>query len=214
MPTQAIMLPQRIAAGGSGSIVLTSIAESNTGVNITTLGTIDFAKWGESGSSTITPDTRRSGGGSLIGAVLYGSTPGVNQFTDSPRLISWSSGSPIASGTNSPNGVYGTTNGGGSSNAGDGFTLSCPAGVGTNVFGVYVGGYAVRLTVTGRLSDASASPVSDTTTLDDGSSSGMSGFAIFTFNAASAGQTFYIDVFSNLSRGSYSNTTLSGAYYA
>lgn len=198
------------AAPVVASLSFTSIAESTATVDLSSPARTDWAHWGDGGSNSITPVNRKSGGGSIIAASLYGATPGSNSFSDSPRLMNWTDGSPTASSASNRFGVYGTTNGGGGSATGDGFTLVFQLGTGSNSIEVYPGTYAGRLTVEATVSDASSPPISNTTTIDDSGSTGTSGAVVIECTPGSAGQTLTVNVFLNTAYGAFANSTICG----
>lgn len=198
------------AAPVVASLAFTSIAESTASVDLSSPARTDWAHFGDGGSNSITPVNRKSGGGSLISASLYGATPGVNSFSDSPRLMNWTDGSPTASSANNQFGVYGATNSGGSSSIGDGFSFVFQLGTGSNSIELYPGTYAGRVTVEAAVSDASSPSISNTTTIDDSGSTGTSGAVVIECTPGSAGQTLTVNVFLNTAYGAFANSTICG----
>jgi hypothetical protein len=187
------------------ALVIDAIAESSAAVNLTTLAFDDWAHWGDSGGS-ITPSTRKSGGGSTIGASLL-VTSTIDAFSDSARGMSWTDGTPTASSSGNQNGVWF----GGTGTVGHGCRITFPAGTDTREATIYLGAYAERLSIAASLSDASASPASNTTTISDDPQSGVAGYVTFEYSAASAGQTLTVDVTCAEGFNGFGNTTLSGA---
>lgn len=100
----------------AGSLTGSSTSTAGT-VNLSPSTVTDWIKW-ESTSSVV----RKSGGASLIGnySVVGGAT--YAQYTNDPRTLTWTGGTPTASGS-STNGVF-TSN---SSGTGQGFQIVLPA---------------------------------------------------------------------------------------
>jgi hypothetical protein len=194
-----------------GSLAFTAIAEATTAVDLSSPTRTDWAIWGRDFNNSLTPPVRKSGGGSLIAAALYGTTPGQQFFSDSPRGISWTDGAPVASATNTHDGIYETTNSGGGTTPGGGFRLTFQLGPGTNTIEVYCGTYACQVTVAASVSDGSSTAISDTTTIDDNPPDGESAYFTIECTPLSAGQTLTVDVYANLVRSGYGNVSLSAA---
>ncbi|GLY06378.1 hypothetical protein [Actinoplanes sp. NBRC 101535] len=96
-------------------------------VDLTEEGVADWVHWGEQGRYAM---DRNAAGGF---AILEG-TPGTarERHTLSPERFSWTGGKPLAAAT-------GVTSGARVCGAGQGFTLSAPAGSGISILRLYVG---------------------------------------------------------------------------
>lgn len=202
-----VSTPEPVAA----SLSFTSIAETTAAVDLSSPERTDWAHWGDGNTNSVTPVNRKSGGGPIIAASLYGATPGANSFSDSPRLMSWTDGAPTAISANNQFGVYDTTNGGGGTAINGGFTLVFDLGDGSNTIEIWPGTYAGRVTVEATVSDASSAPISNTTTIDDSGSTGTSGAVVIECTPGGAGQTLTVNVFLNHAYGAFANTTICGA---
>lgn len=177
----------------AGSIAI-SATQTAANVNLTSLGAEDWAAW----TNNETPTNRKLGGGSLISSV----TPiiaGTDNYSGQPKVISWTDGTPTASG-NITGGVYFSAISGG-------FSFTVPAGIGARTVKIYHGLYATVAKLTASLSDGSASPE----VYNFPSSGGYSAyFTEVTFNANSASQTLTLE-FINVS-GSDGNVALQAVH--
>ncbi len=185
--------PTASAATGSLSGSVASIGSATT-YNLTSLGTSDWAAWGDNGGY----DHDTSGGNKISNIAASGGS--VNSFTSSFLGFTWTNGTPDASATGE---TYGYYNQGGS---GDGFQFTVPASTTSQTLVVYVGGYNSAGTLTATLSDGSAATFTNATQSSTGSY-----YAAYTlnFNAASANQTLTVKWLQN---NSGTNITIYGAY--
>lgn len=195
----------------AASLAITGIAVSGTAVNLDTDAGDDYIVFGDGNFHTSGQVvwTRKSGGGSQISVGTYGSTPGYFTYNDSPRGVSWTGGTPNATGSGWINGFYDGLNDGGSTTVGGGFTITVPASTTKRRLRFYWGTWGCRVTVSASLSDSSASPVSNTTTID--TPSGGTGYVEIEYEAASASQTLLVNFFTNRVDQAYGNTTLQAA---
>jgi Flp pilus assembly protein TadG len=127
------------AAASGGSLTGTGASSSAT-VNLTTDGTTDWAHW--SGYD------HKTSGGSKISNYTVVNTGTVNTYTNDPRTLTWSDGTPTVSGSNK-NGIY-------IAGIGNGFQITAPADLTQRTLKVYVGGWQSGGTLTAHLSDGSA----------------------------------------------------------
>lgn len=191
------------------SLSLTPVT-SAANANLTALGYDDYASW--AGATSGTPINRKSGGGSIIPipALVGGATWGT--YTGDPRTLSATDSTPTAS-WSSNDGIFNDTFGTGtgyqwSSAGGNGF----PADTTSRTLRIYFGAYdVVAVRVELSLSDASASPITDTTLAGfDNTSSDY--YIDVTYAAASGGQTLNVKITVQQQRGSgFSNITLNAA---
>jgi uncharacterized protein YjdB len=126
------------SATSSTNLTGSGVASSAT-VNLTTEGTSDWAHW-------YGYDHKSSGGSKISNYTLIGT--GVLTYTNDPRTLTWSDGTPTASGSNK-NGSY-------IAGIGNGFQITAPADLTQRTLKVYVGGWMSGGTLTASLSDGSA----------------------------------------------------------
>jgi hypothetical protein len=172
-----------------GSLTLVSWAQSTTTVALDTVNSgsapDDWAEY----TTSLTPTNRRSGGGSTITAALYLGAGALSNVTDA-RSVSWTNGTPTASGTNA------TTVFNSNFAANNGITFTLPADTSTRTVWLYIGPYNTsQMSITASLSDSSATAINDTTTLKGTTSSLNPGVLILTYAANSASQTLTVNIF-------------------
>jgi hypothetical protein len=169
------LLKTSSSAGASLSI---AGAIDGTTVNITSVGSVDWAAWGTA-TTGASPGDHKTGGGNITGAF----TGNLGNYTNDSRTITWSDGTPTASASNQ-NGIY-------QSNASGTFTITAPAGTTTRTLKLYLGVFNCSATnVHASLSDGSATAV-DYNGLVNGS--GFSdGVVTITYAAGSASQTLTV----------------------
>jgi hypothetical protein len=167
--------PVLTTAGVSGTLTLTP-STGATSVNITSVGTANWAVWGAAAS--VTPSDTMSGGS---GTITLANPDTINSYGSSPRTISWTNGTPTGSGSLTA-GVYDGTVGG------TNWTITMPADTTLRTAYVYVEMFNATTTAFAcSLSDASASPQSYT-----GFTAGAStvdGTVQISYKAASSAQT-------------------------
>src|SRR5579871_4713288 len=169
--------------------------------NLTALGNIDWAAWGDGGSGSITPTNRKSGGGSLIGASLIGGIVTFNNSTNTNGGLYWTDGTPTASQL-APNGVE-TSNGNGG-----GYSLTFPASTTPHTVYLFLGGRNNFPILTASLSDGSAPNYVNSSL---GASSGpFNVMFLLTYAAASSGQTLTVTYTTS---NNASDVTLDAAAY-
>jgi len=146
-----------VQAATPGSLSGT-VSAATTAANLTSVGTGDWAHWGDGGAPGL---TRKATGGSQISAysMVQGGNPAA--YGDDPRALSWTGGTPTATGTANTKGVY-------VSGLGKGFSVTVPAGTASRTVTVYVGGWASSGIFRAHLSDGSAADFVDTTTTATG----------------------------------------------
>lgn len=169
-----------VGSAGSGSLLIGQATQGDFTLN--SLFPVDWSVW----NGSATPD-KKSGGGALVGKSDVPSF-GATYAGPSGALISWTGGTPNATGT-STNGSI--TTDWGSENSG--WDVTFPVGTSPTVVGVVIGGYNQICTVTATLSDGSAAPVSSSA---DSGSGGSTPTLLFTVTAAAAaaGQTLTLAV--------------------
>ena len=173
---------------GTGSLA-GSAAASSASVNVSSVGTTDWAHWPGY-------DHKASGGTQISTYTKIG--PGtVYSYNNDLRMISWSAGTPVVSGSNQ-GGVF-------IAGTGNGFQVNAPADTSVRTLAVYIGGWSSGGKLTAHLSDNSAADYVNSSLSGSGQYDGV--YAL-TYKAASAGQTISV----NWTQASGSgNVTLQGA---
>ncbi len=189
------------AAGGS----LSGVAVTNVSTNLTTAAYLDYVVV----AGSVAGYQTRKASSSLIGASLTLSNASDNNaYASNPAVLSWTDGTPIASGGNSGTGRTCSA----SSAAGGGFQFTAPAGTTSRKCRIWLGAVnwsgGTHANVKAHLSDASATDV--TVVVDSAVASGYATVE-FTYTAASAGQTLTLSVFTDASNGA--QVALFGAAY-
>lgn len=170
----ALLLGFAVFAAQAGTLVLTP-SISTTAVNLTTVGTTDWAEWAVSG--TVAPTNTKSGGGAVIGLT---NPDTIGSYSNDNRTISWTDGTPNASGS----GTLGIFDNSGTSP----FTITFPASTTPQRAFVYLAYFQVTAsTFSCSLSDSSASPQS-TAIFTNGAALG-DGVAQIDYTANSSAQT-------------------------
>jgi hypothetical protein len=176
---------------GGGSLIGSGTSATTTG-NLTSGGTSDWVHWGDTVLNRkigVTP-------AQISNYSVVGSGP-VTSYTNDPRALSWSDGTPTASGSNK-DGVY-------INSLQNGFSFTVPADTSTRTLTVYVGGWLSGGTFTAHLSDFSASDYTDSTTPASGQ---YDRNYTLTYQAGAAGKTLTVTWVATSGGG---NVTLSGA---
>jgi hypothetical protein len=175
-------------AGGGGALSGAVLAVTSP-VNLTTVGTSDWAHW-------YGYDHKATGGNQLPTYTVVGSG-GIGAYGDDPRTLSWTDGTPTASGSNR-NGVY-------TPGVGNGFQMTAPADTTTRTLTVYVGGASSTGHLTATLSDGSAAAYVSASV---GTGGQYDGAYQLTYRAGGAGQQLIVQWTQVTGTG---NVTLQGA---
>jgi hypothetical protein len=181
-----------------------TVTLSNANVNLSTVGIIDWNVF--AGGTTTASDWLSGGSHTISDAAIYG-TNYTGSYTNDPRSISWTNGTNTPTNAGETDGVYNNNT------AGNGFIITFPASTVLSTAYVYLGAYnmTTAATITAALSDATAGPVTDTTTLVTAASAVQDGYAFITYAAGSAGQSMTLTWYSNTASG---NVSLQGAAIA
>ncbi len=172
---------------------LTAIADSSSAaVNLTAEGVADWIHWGDGALNRKNGVTPLLSNYSVIGGGM------VNGYSNDPRPVMWTDGSPASVGANNTDGLY-------INSAGNGFAFTAPADTSVRTLTIHVGGWFSGGTLTAHLSDGSAADFMDTT---PPVSNAFDRNYTVTYSAASAGQTLTIGWVDTASGG---NVTLNGA---
>ncbi len=191
------------AASLTGSFA--SIPQGSS-VNLTDEGRIDWVHWGLYTESSL---DRKAGVTPLINdfTIIYATNAYayVYQFADNYNGYSWSDGTPTASVTSTPTGVWAY----GVPTRNSGFQFTVPADTTLRILKVYVGAFAAHGNFGAALSDNSASAYSDATLANMGN--GPSGVYSINYAAQSAGQTLTIKWTLTMATRPDGNVTLQAA---
>jgi hypothetical protein len=166
--------------------------QSATTVNLTAAGTLDWAKWPNYIHKLL-------GGGQVSTYALVGAGS-VASYANDPRSVTWSDGTPTASGSDKA-GIS-------IAGIGNGFTITVPADTTARTVKVYVGGSASGGKLVAHLSDASAPDYTDAAFFGTGQYDAV---YTLTYQAASAGQQLLVSWTQASGSGS---VTLQGAALA
>ncbi len=210
-PTANVIPTGSVAVNGVASVTTTlSSASAGTGslsavcnvsptglVNLTSLGTSDWACWGYSSDSSFDDD---ASGGSQISTLINIGPIYSYRYSGNSIQYGWSNGTPDSSVSSTDTGLY-------IPRAGNGYSFTAPADTTTRVLRVYMGAYQSNATVTATLSDGSASTYSSTA-LNDPNGTSTNGYFDFTYSAASSGQTLTVKSTGNSNNG---NVTIQAA---
>lgn len=183
-----------------GSLAQT-VTLSAANANLTTIGAVDWADWDGTNSTLVATDFKSGGGHTIANPTLLGGA--VQAYTGDARTLNWTDGTNT--GTSSNNG--GEFNNGGAT--GNGFQIVLPADTNTRTTWLYVGGFdlGTPATVTCSLSDGSASPQTDSTTLAGSAGTSVDGLVKLVYAANSASQSLTVQFKINANTG---NVTLQG----
>ena len=162
------------------------ITNSSATANLTTEGNSDWVHW--VGGSVI----RKSGGGSQINI----SGASGNSYSNDPRALSWSDGTPTASGSDN-SGIFNQVQ----------FVVTVPADTQRRDVIIYAGGFSSSASLTAQLSDGSRPNFVDNTVFQSGSWN--RNYSI-NYRAASSGQTLTITWVITAGVSGGGNITLNG----
>ncbi len=173
-----------------------SMAPAPASVNLTAEGTMDWAHWGLSSPASF---DHKAGVTSAISNYTLAGSAAAQRQTASPTSYSWTGGTPTASATGTATGVYVL-------GLGNGFRLTLPADTTKRTLKLYLGVWDAQGRLDATLSDGSATAVSDTTLINQTSTS--NGVYTLNYQAGSAGQTLTVKWTMLASYNSYGNITL------
>jgi hypothetical protein len=174
-----------------GGVLALAQGDLNATVNLTTEGTVDWAKWGVTLATSF--DHKATGGRLIDDVVPAGSE---YRYTTDTITFSWSDGTPTAASAGTTTGIYGN-------GTGAGFSFPVQASTAMRTLRVYVGGNGADARFTAHLSDGSAPDVTYTTTGRTGGTAYQVTMDV-TFRAAAAGQTLSVSWASLSTTGSIS----------
>jgi PEP-CTERM motif-containing protein len=191
-------------AGLANAGILTgTVTNPPPSVNLTTEGTADWIHWG----LTTTNDVNRkaTGGSQISNVALIGTGTTKARLTDSPSVYSWTGGTPTATATNSPTGVYINN----FSGAGRGFQFTAPADTTARTLEVFLGEFDASGTFEASLSDGSAATY--TNILAGGANQTVQGMYTLNYSANSPGQTLTVKWTETSDLGQFDNVTIQAA---
>jgi uncharacterized protein YejL (UPF0352 family) len=163
-------------AQSTGGSLSGSGNSTNTAANLTTEGSADWIHWGDASL------TRKAGVSAELSSYTVVGAGVVLTYSNDPRPLSWTDGTPTASSTNNLKGSY-------ISAVGNGFSFTAPADGTLRVLTVHVGGWISGGMLTAHLSDASAPDFVDTTATAAGQ---YDRNYKLTYAAGAAGQTLKV----------------------
>jgi PKD repeat protein len=186
-------------SSGSGGMLVGSQTTPVGPVNLTAAGPLDWAHWGLTSATSF---NHKSGGNPSISNVTALGSGTVNRVNGNPIGYSWTDGTPTASATNTPSGIW-------TSGVGAGFELSVPAGTTQRRLAVYVGLWAAQGRLEVTLSDGSAPAFIDTS-LDNSTGTSVRVYT-FDYRAGSNGQLLTVQWTVQTAHNSFGNVTLQAA---
>jgi hypothetical protein len=162
------------APPSSGALLGSGVAGS-AGTSLTSGGTSDWAKW---------PNyIHKATGGAQISNFTKLGASSVQNYTNDPRPVSWTDGTPTTTGTNDTTGVY-------IAGIGNGLQISVPADTKTRTLLIYVGGWLSGGKFMAHLSDGSAADFVNTSF---SSTTGQyDAVYTLTYHAATSGQQLVV----------------------
>ena len=187
----------------SGARVQIPQPNIETTVDLTALGTEDWAVWGTGSSTSLSPDQSKAGGTAISNLTDIPATVppaplrGLGQFTPissppatHPFRFSWADGSPSASGSAVRAGLQHDGQAALVGANGAGFSFTLPADTTTRTLRMWVALNRAAGQLTATLSDGSAPAYSDTVNI--GGADFIGQVYTLTYEAASAGQTLTV----------------------
>jgi Bacterial Ig domain len=152
-----ISQPVEVFVYGVGGSQSNSVASPPAAVDLTSEGTADWTHWGLVTNTSF--DHKNLVPRQISNFTALGTKP-VQQYSDNYTAFSWSDGAPTPSASSTTTGVFvtGETNG---------FLLTAPADPHPRQLRVYVGGYGVQGEFQAWLSDFSAPPFVDTSSVSN-----------------------------------------------
>ena len=170
-----------------------SVAATPATINLTTMGTLDWARWGGGGNIADDPAAynHKAGVTPLISTyTLVGpdaATSAEQWNAAGTPLFTWSDGTPTLTGDGLGNGgSYFPNTGNSITGVGDGYQITVPASTKLQILHVFTGCYSALANFNAALSDNSAPPYNDQS-MDDETGNGFNGVYTILFAAGSAG---------------------------
>ncbi len=197
-----------LAAGGGDGTLEGSLSASGGNVDLTAVGTQDWAIWGYAAAGTSTslsPDVRKDVGSviSSLGDIHPTNVPhrGLGQFPfpENPFTFEWSDGSEVPEETEALGGLQ--HNGqqspppppGGVGSLNDGFSFTVPADTTSRTLRVYVSAHSATGRLTATLSDDSAPPYVNSALTGPLNGANVPGVYTIDYSAAAADETLTVE---------------------
>ncbi|RIK57522.1 MAG: hypothetical protein DCC63_13640 [Nitrospira sp.] len=191
-----------LKTAGPAGVLTASAGAPGTSVNLSTEGTTDWAHWGLTTASSF---NHKSGVTAQISTFSTVGGGTAQRFDDNPTTYTWTGGTPTASATNSPTGVYIV-------GLNKGFQLTVPADTTPRTVKLYLGGWGAQAKFEATLSDQSAAGYTDTSFNDSGSGDGTNRVYTLTYQAASPNQTLTLTwTVTGMNDPQWGNVSLQGA---
>ncbi|PWT79796.1 MAG: hypothetical protein C5B58_12870, partial [Acidobacteria bacterium] len=166
-----------LLTSGSGGSLSGTGDSSSSAVNLTSEGTADWVHFGDG-----VLNRKAAGSAQLSDYSTVPSGGTATAYPNDPRPVSWTDGTPNASGSDNTAGIY-------VSGVNQGLSIQAPADTTTRTLIVHVGGWESGGTLTASLSDNSAPNFTDVTTTSGGQ---YDRNYTLTYKASSAGQTLTV----------------------
>ena len=176
-----VLLTAHLASAGSLSGTENPIPPS---VNLTTEGTSDWAHWGLNVATDF--NHKATGGSQISNVTLIGANSTKARFNDSTSTYSWTGGTPTASATNTPTGIYINN----ATGPGRGFQFTAPADTTQRTLEIFLGEFDASGTLEATLSDGSAATF--TNTLPGAAGQTVQGMYTLNYAANSPSQTLTV----------------------
>lgn len=172
-----------------------SVGPANSIINLTFLGTADWAHWSDNGTASATPTNRKATGGSQISNAT-GNLGGA--FASGvPPAISWSDGSPTANMSNATSGFLCQTG------VGNKLTVTVPADTNVRTVYAYFGLSNANTTLTLSLSDGSAANYSANFSGGGGTPTYVLASAVYAANSANQTLSINMSITGTFGAGSF-----------
>ena len=165
----------------AGSSIRVTSASTATRINLTSLGTSDWTKWGV--TTNVASVVRKSAGGTKISNYTKAGTGTIQRYTDSLIGYTWIGGTPTSSARDQITGIR-------TSSTGTGFTFSVPADTTTRTLKVYAGGWNSTGELRASMSDGSVADY--VATRVHGAARDVNTVYTVTYNAKTAGRKLNI----------------------
>ena len=187
-----------VNTNSGGGFLIGNQNPTSSNVSLSTEGTLDWAHWGLSTSSSF---NHKSGVTQKISDITQVGPVMQLRYTNSSSAFSWSGGTPTSSASNTTTGIY-------LYDIGNGFQLTVPADTTSRTLKLYVGLWNSGGRLEASMSDGSASPYIDTSLI---STQVLDGVYTFNYQAASIGQTLTVRWTLDSNTNPLGNVTLQAA---
>jgi hypothetical protein len=160
-----------------------TVADASGVVDLTSVGTLDWAHWGLWSEKSV---TRKAGITSLItDLTTIGTTTQLHQYTDNHVIFSWSDGAPTATHSGSSTGVF-------ILGEGNGLSIDAPADGTVRTLRIWLSGFGCDFQVGAHLSDGSDWDYNDTVINPNPMNVGIYKVYTFVYKSLNPGQTLKV----------------------